>query len=250
MNIRSHPSPVCDEHRFTLIELLVVMAIIGILAALLLPVLMQAKAKAAGVTCTNREKQLLMTTLMYAQDFRQNLFEDNPLAPSGNHAGWAEFLRQTRYLNAMDIVVCPAWSPYGWEPQSTSRFWNTFGKLTNSIYEWPRQTINGVEIANRSSRVVKPDGTLGGYQISIARIDQPELVPFFMDSVQIASAKQFYYCNPKSDWGVGVTHVRHLQRANLAFLDGHVNPVRYTQLPDRGIHVYSLQTPLFTIVVP
>jgi prepilin-type N-terminal cleavage/methylation domain-containing protein/prepilin-type processing-associated H-X9-DG protein len=62
---------------FTLIELLVVMAIIGILSALLLPVLSQAKQRAQGATCLSNGKQMMTAMILYTTE-NNDFFPPNP----------------------------------------------------------------------------------------------------------------------------------------------------------------------------
>ncbi len=57
-----------DAAAFTLIELLFVIAIIGILAAMLIPTLIKAKSKAQGINWMNNTPQLGYACFMYASD--------------------------------------------------------------------------------------------------------------------------------------------------------------------------------------
>ncbi|HTJ00096.1 MAG TPA: prepilin-type N-terminal cleavage/methylation domain-containing protein [Dongiaceae bacterium] len=79
MNIKYVPGrrPAVPISAFTLIELLVVIAIIAILAALLLPALSRAKAKARGIQCMNNSKQFALAWVMYTDD-NSGLLVPNP----------------------------------------------------------------------------------------------------------------------------------------------------------------------------
>ena len=78
------PTNCQKRNGFTLIELLVVIAIIAILAAMLLPALSKAKAKAEAIKCLNNTKQLTLGWIMYATDNQELCNVGSWLSGSGS----------------------------------------------------------------------------------------------------------------------------------------------------------------------
>lgn len=86
---------------FTLIEMLVVIAIIGVLAAILIPVFMSAREKGREASCLSNMRQIGMAMSMYTQDHSDCII---PGTNNGNSWGIGLLLN---YTQSKDIFRCP-----------------------------------------------------------------------------------------------------------------------------------------------
>ena len=132
----SLPGAAVRSRGFTLIELLVVIAIIAILAALLLPALASAKAKAKQTACINDLRQIGLSLSMYADDYDGYWPIPSFKTATGDTITWTKFLAP--FLPLMSgtngpenqIFVCPAANYKGVQFDDIERTYSSTGTMS------------------------------------------------------------------------------------------------------------------------
>jgi prepilin-type N-terminal cleavage/methylation domain-containing protein/prepilin-type processing-associated H-X9-DG protein len=124
------------KRAFTLLELVVVVAIIGILAAILFPVLTRTKENPTRYSCQSNLKLLGLGFVQYAQDYEGFL----PSTKMGATSGWAAAVYP--YVKSRTIFQCPATQNQA--PNSTDYFFNMrLSRGYSPNIKWPSITILG-----------------------------------------------------------------------------------------------------------
>jgi prepilin-type N-terminal cleavage/methylation domain-containing protein/prepilin-type processing-associated H-X9-DG protein len=250
-----------NKSGFTLIELLVVIAIIAILAAMLLPALAKAKAKAQQAACLSNMKQWGLASTMYVDDnnqfypwpryqVSQTSIQDNPT--------WTQVVSFYDLGQGNDVYfnVLPAYVAgkplYSWSV-------NPVGFATiNSIFTCPAALSQGIAAVDTNPNhgfMVAATRPLFYYgmnskslanQASNARLRTPMIVhpSAFVNfsDVRDRSDDSPFYGSSANQIDLATPHsyttrfsARHNQGGNITFSDGHAARFKYSYVVGDGI---------------
>lgn len=215
-------SPSRGVRAFTLIELLTVIAIIGILAAIIIPTVGKVRKTAKNAQCVSNLRQWAQAVNLYAQDNKGN-YAVRAVLSTGNNKYWTE------------VSTNPANMVYGPYLSNSSNVGNLRscalheGAPTSINYMMNRPFVSG-------SIVAPPD------KIPLGRVRSPSrfflLVdaspafapginnPWIIGTGDLATYVSSLFTNPAWD--------RHSGRANMVFADGHVQSITQADIVAHG----------------
>ncbi|EIP98242.1 prepilin-type N-terminal cleavage/methylation domain-containing protein [Opitutaceae bacterium TAV1] len=221
MNIQYHHRAVPG---FTLVELLTVIAIIGILAAIIIPTVGKVREKARAAQCVSNHRQLAQALILYASDHRSKfppMADKEPGDPVVTGTWWTNRL------------VDGGYAPEGkWRDRPN-------GAIISGIFVCPLvqnpSWYGGIAIA----------ATVADYKksLSLDRITDPSRIPLVGDAPVLIKPDGAHSARPQLTnyrwWGEDYRLNRHSGGGYIAFVDGHVKLYSETDLlnPDNKVNI-------------
>lgn len=224
---------------FTLVEMLVVIAILGMLAGLLLPVLGAAKDRARRTTCSNNLRQINLGVLMYSDDSGDR----SPAGQQRNvYVGYKELMKNCVGLIGSSSVqdklfACPAdvfYYDYDIKLHGPYVGYVAAGLHTVSNMDYSSYTFNAGNLGryiNHGTNFIRP-GIAGLSLSSIKHQARTVLV------AECPALFPYSWHHPKTPFGNPNTRFNNALNI-LGFVDGHVN---YTKVYWDGTNGWDIQS--------
>lgn len=233
--------PARPVQAFTLIELLTVIAIIGILAAILIPVAGRVREQAQSAKCVANLRTTSLGLLRAAENNRGKL----SVVVAGSIMGKPELTNSFWALMAADVskspyalpdsFYCPSYTPYKWDPVAAAAagkavYGNTYGFVA----------LNTDYAGNTSNVNENNGGDYTTYNLVLNRVPSFSRHLVLVDSVDSTRQSQMYSIISYNASTERAIHTRHRGKANGAFLDGHAEAMSRQRLKDLGfLSVYN-----------
>ena len=217
---KSRASPASSDG-FTVTELLAVVAVIGILAALIVPTVGHGKAHARRAQCMDNLRQMGIAAHLYWNDHDDVSFRYLDGTTNGGRIYWFGWLKPgsegerefdpaygalEEYLGNRSVGICPSLDYY-------STLYKLKARAAVCNYGYNRY--------------------LGQQPISISRLTSPAELVLFADAAQVNDfqapaspghplLEEFYYVDAEEGLAYPNGHFRHDGHAQATFVDGHI----------------------------